>query len=79
MRIHAKVIAPVMAALLAVSACTVEKTDDGAVPDVDVKAEGGDLPNYDVEPAKVEVTTDTQKVVTPEVNVTPAGEAPEKQ
>lgn len=77
-----KIIAPVFAALLAVSACSVEKTDEGKMPDVDVKAEGGDLPNYDVEPAKVEVSTDTQQVVTPDVDIKPATEAaetPEKQ
>lgn len=72
-----KMIAPVIAALLAVTACSVEKTDEGKAPDVDVKAEGGDLPNYDVEPAQVEVSSDTQKVVTPDVDIKPASEAGE--
>ncbi|HYW06538.1 MAG TPA: hypothetical protein VE913_06265 [Longimicrobium sp.] len=59
-------------ALLAVSvgACTAEVKDKGALPDVDVS--GGRAPDVDVDPANVEVTTDTQTIVTPEVNVTPA-------
>ena len=50
-------------------ACTAEVEDEGKMPDVDVQ--GGEMPNVDVDPANVEVSTDTQTVVTPEVNVTP--------
>lgn len=50
-------------------ACTAEVEEEGSMPEVEVK--GGDLPEVDVDPARVEVTTDTQQVVTPEVNVTP--------
>ncbi|HEX2206184.1 MAG TPA: hypothetical protein VHG93_00765 [Longimicrobium sp.] len=50
-------------------ACTAEVEDEGNMPDVDVQ--GGEMPNVDVDPANVEVSTDTQTVVTPEVNVTP--------
>lgn len=46
--------------------CTVKKTEDGEAP----KVEGGKLPKYEVEPAKVEVKTDTHTVVTPTVKVT---------
>lgn len=58
-----------MAMLVGSVACTAEVEDEGKMPSVDVK--GGEMPEVDVDPAKVEVTTDTQKVVTPEVNVTP--------
>jgi hypothetical protein len=29
--------------------CEIEQTEEGRMPDVDVDAKGGDLPNYDVE------------------------------
>lgn len=54
---------------LALAACTAEVEEEGKLPDVDVS--GGEAPKIDVDPAKVEVSTDTQQVVTPEVNVTP--------
>lgn len=50
-------------------ACTAEVEEEGRAPDVDVS--GGEMPRVDVDPANVEVSTDTQSVVTPEVNVTP--------
>jgi hypothetical protein len=53
-------------------ACTAEVEEEGKMPDVDVN--GGEMPKVDVDPANVEVSSDTQTVVTPEVNVTPAGE-----
>lgn len=61
-----------MAALalsLGAVACTAEVEDEGKLPDVEVK--GGEMPQVDVDPAKVEVGTDTQTVVTPDVDVTP--------
>jgi hypothetical protein len=60
---------PVMAAGLVIGGCTAEKTDEGSLPDVDVQAKGGDLPNYDVDAADVTVTQDTQTVVTPDIDV----------
>lgn len=62
-----------MAALalsLGAVACTAEVEQEGKMPDVDVK--GGEMPKVDVDPANVEVSSDTQTVVTPEVNVTPS-------
>ncbi|MBW3571832.1 MAG: hypothetical protein KY467_12060 [Gemmatimonadetes bacterium] len=50
-------------------ACTAEVEDEGQAPEVDVR--GGEMPQVDVDPANVNVSTDTQTVVTPEVNVTP--------
>lgn len=51
-------------------ACTAEVEDEGRAPEVEVK--GGEMPEVDVDPANVEVSTDTQTVVTPDVDVTPA-------
>ncbi len=59
-----------MALLVGATACTAEVEDEGSAPSVEVK--GGEMPEVDVDPANVEVSTDTQQVVTPEVNVTPA-------
>ena len=50
-------------------ACTAEVEEEGSMPDVDVS--GGQAPEIDVDPARVDVTTDTQTVVTPDVDITP--------
>jgi hypothetical protein len=55
---------------LTFAACNVTKTEDGKAPDVDVDA--GELPKYDVDAPDVTVTTDTQKIVTPDVDIKPA-------
>ena len=60
---------PVLAAGLVFGGCTAEQTQEGELPDVDV--EGGQVPEYDVDAADVDVTTDTQTVVTPDVDVNP--------
>ena len=58
-----------LALTMGAMACTAKVEEEGKAPDVDVS--GGQMPKVDVDPANVEVTTDTQTVVTPEVNVTP--------
>ena len=60
---------PVLAATLAIGACTAEVEDEGELPDVDVS--GGEAPSVDVDPANVDITTstDTSTVVTPDVDV----------
>ena len=56
-----------VATALPLSACTVSKEEEGELPDVEV--EGGKLPEYDVDPAKVEITADTKKVVVPNIDI----------
>ena len=58
---------PVLAAGLVIGGCTAEQTQEGKLPDVDVK--GGQVPEYDVDAAEVQVTQDTQQVVTPNIDV----------
>jgi hypothetical protein len=58
-----------MALAMGAVACTAEVEDEGKAPEVEVK--GGEMPEVDVDPANVEVSTDTQQVVTPDVDVTP--------
>lgn len=59
-----------MALSLGAAACTAEVEDEGKAPDIDVQ--GGEMPRVDIDPANVEVSSDTQTVVTPDVDVTPA-------
>lgn len=64
-RILGAILAPVFAFGLA--ACSVEQTEEGEAPDVDVEA--GQMPEYDVEPADVDVGTDTTQVITPDIDI----------
>lgn len=71
-----------MFALLAVFAtgCRVQQTEEGEMPDVDVQAEGGKLPEYDVDAADVDVKTEERTVKVPDVDVTmPEEKDKEKQ
>jgi hypothetical protein len=49
------------------SACDVDKTQEGKMPKVDVDASGGQLPNYDVDVRDVQVGTETRTITTPEI------------
>ena len=70
MRITRIAMALLFATALA-SGCTAEVEDAGRAPDVDVQA--GELPEIDVDPATVEVSQDTQTIITPDIDVVPAG------
>jgi hypothetical protein len=69
MRTSTRWIAMVAAAGLVAGACTAKVEEEGKMPDVDVS--GGEAPKVDVDPARVEMGTDTHTVVTPTVDVTP--------
>ncbi len=70
-----KFLSLIMAPLFAVglAACDVDQTEEGELPDVDV--EGGQVPEYDVDAADVDVGTDTQTVITPDVDIQNEGES----
>lgn len=55
-------------ATLSLVACDVEQTEEGSLPEVDV--EGGDMPEYDVDTADVDVGTEEKTVTVPDVDVT---------
>lgn len=59
-------LAPVLAFGLA--ACDVDQTEEGEMPEVEVQE--GQLPEYDVDAADVDVGTDTATVTVPDVDVT---------
>ena len=67
MRINPRWTVLTLAVALAGTACTAEVEDEGEVPEVEVT--GGEAPQVDVDPANVNIGTDTQTVVTPDVNV----------
>lgn len=72
-----------MLALLSTFAtgCRVRQTEEGEMPDVDVQAEGGKLPEYDVDAADVDIKTEERTVKVPDidVNMPPENEKEEKE
>ena len=56
-----------LVASLGLSGCRVQKTEDGKVPEVQVKE--GKLPKYDVETAKVDVKQQPVNVDVPKIQV----------
>lgn len=58
--------------LLPLAACSVEQTEEGELPEVE--ATGGEMPEYDVDAADVEVGTETREVEVPTVDVEPPDE-----
>lgn len=64
-RIFGAFFAPAL--VLGLAACTVEQTEEGEAPDVDVEA--GEVPEYDVDPVDVDVNWDTTTVRTPDIDV----------
>jgi len=49
--------------------CTVEQTEEGELPDVDMQVEGGNMPKYDVDAAEVEVGSRPAQVTVPTMDV----------
>ena len=62
-------IAVLVIALLAFYFIDVDVTDEGALPDVDVNVEPGELPEADVNTGSVSVGTSEETVTTPDVDV----------
>ncbi len=61
------------AILLSAVSCNVRKTEEGSLPEVEVKGETK-LPKYDVDAPHVEMGTKKVEMSVPEVKVTPASE-----
>jgi hypothetical protein len=55
--------------VLGTAGCRVRQTEEGEMPDVDVSAEGGKLPEYDVDAADVDVKTEERTIKVPDVDV----------
>ena len=54
---------------LALAGCDVDQTKEGELPDVDVNASGGQLPEYNVEGPDVNIGTENKTVQVPTVDV----------
>ena len=65
----------VLAGCFAVTACDVDQTKEGELPDVDVNATGGQLPEFNVEGPTVNVGTENKTVQVPTVDVDVPDEA----
>lgn len=52
---------------LGLAACDVEQTENAELPEVDVK--GGNMPEFNVDAADVDVTTEKKTIEVPVVNV----------
>ena len=63
------------ASCFAIAACDVDQTKEGNLPDVDVNATGGELPEFNVEGPTVNVGTENTVVQTPTVDVDVPDEA----
>jgi hypothetical protein len=63
------------ASSLALVACDVDQTQEGNLPDVDVNATGGQLPEFNVEGPSVNVGTENRTVEVPTVDVDVPDEA----
>ena len=59
----------IAASCLAGAACDVDQTKEGELPDVDVNASGGELPEYNVEGPTVNVGTENKTVEVPTVDI----------
>ncbi len=56
-------------ALLSASACDVDQTKEGSLPDVEVNASGGQMPEFDVDGPTVNVGTEKKTIEVPTVDV----------
>lgn len=59
---------------LGLAACDVDKTENGAMPDVDVNVSGGELPEYNVTGPDVNVGVENKTVQVPTIDVDAADE-----
>jgi len=48
----------------------IDQTEEGALPDVDVSVEGGNMPEFDAQTGSVDVTTEEETVTVPDVTIT---------
>lgn len=61
----ASVMGIAVVASVGIMGCEIEQTEEGSLPDVDLSVEGGNMPEYDVETADVEVEYETREVQVP--------------
>ncbi len=62
------------ASCFAMAACDVDQTKEGEMPDVDINASGGQLPEFNVEGPSVNVGSENRTVEVPTVDIDPPKE-----
>ena len=55
--------------LLGLAACDVDQTKEGELPEVEVNATGGEMPEFDVDAPTVNVGTENKTIEVPTVDV----------
>jgi hypothetical protein len=63
------------AGCFALAACDVDQTKEGELPEVEVNASGGQLPEFEVEGPTVNVGTENKTIQVPTVDVDPPKDA----
>ncbi len=58
-----------IAAILSTSACDVDQTKEGELPEVEVNASGGQMPEFDVDTPTVNVGTEKKTIEVPTVEI----------
>jgi hypothetical protein len=56
-------------AVLSTGACRIRQTEEGKLPEIDVKTQSGKMPEYDVDAPKVKVGTEKREITVPKVDV----------
>lgn len=59
--------------IASLAACSVEQTEEGELPEVTI--EGGNMPEYDVETATIDASTETTTIVVPDIDITMPNES----
>lgn len=70
-------VAMAIASAFALSACEVEKTQEGELPDVDVDVEGGQLPRYEVDAPDVDVEMEERTIEVPTIEISDDADEPD--
>ncbi|HUP42318.1 MAG TPA: hypothetical protein VM599_03835 [Thermoanaerobaculia bacterium] len=63
--------------VLPLAGCTVEQTEEGELPEIEI--EGGNLPEYDVDTADIEIGTETREIEVPDIDITMPDEKAEEE
>lgn len=61
------IVPALLIALMFQASCSVEQTEEGELPDVNVEVQSGNLPAYDIDVADVDVKTEEKEVLVPKV------------
>jgi hypothetical protein len=59
--------------IASLAACSVEQTEEGELPEVNV--EGGNMPEYDVDTATIDASTETTTIAVPDIDITMPNES----